>query len=133
MRERSHSSGVSICRQRTRGAEDALLQVVVVLEVFKGRRVNLSERYDYPVSKVSFRLLRQARQTVTGAHLDLAAAAAIGAGLRAAVRFRKQAGRSSELGLQITVRHAPVIESRLLRDTELEGFCCDSGMRAGVG
>ena len=40
--------GVSIYRQERRRAEEALLKVAVVLAVFGGERVNLSERYDYP-------------------------------------------------------------------------------------
>ena len=44
--------GVSICGQKTRRAKEAFLQVVVVPEVFGGERVNLSERYDYPVKPI---------------------------------------------------------------------------------
>lgn len=52
----SHGAGsvtVSICTSRTALLRLALLQVLVVIDVFLGDRVNLSKKYDYPRSRSS--------------------------------------------------------------------------------
>ncbi|SDC44791.1 hypothetical protein SAMN05444679_10392 [Variovorax sp. CF079] len=44
----AESVTVSICTRRTPLLRQAILQVLVVIDVFRGDRVNLSKKYDYP-------------------------------------------------------------------------------------
>lgn len=42
---------MSICTESTRGLREPVLQVLVAARVFLGQRVNLQEKYDYPLTR----------------------------------------------------------------------------------